>query len=140
MTRTAWEIFQGATVALTRSGTLKDRLNDAYQNHLAWIDEKDLPKELRDDYRAFNNRLTREPPLLRGEDSVRATIRKMSSCEAEDAALAVVRIFSGLQRPAVRATTATVAPFYRPVTSSPAPAELHSEERRDEREPLVAKA
>jgi hypothetical protein len=136
MTRTAWEIFQGATLSLTRAGALKDRLNDAYHSHLVWLDEKDLPKELRDDFRAFSHRLMREPPLLRGEDSVRATIRKMSNGEAEDAAAAVVRMFSGLLRNASRSMpSATVVPLY-----SAAPASLASAELHEESEPLAAEA
>lgn len=135
MTRTTWEIFQGATLSLTRSGALKDRLNDAYHHHLADVDERDLPKELRDEFRAFTQRLTREPPLLRGEDSVRATIRKMSSGEAEHAAAAVVRMFSGLQRSTGgrAAGSATVVPLYSTASSNPQSAELHEE-------PLAAKA
>jgi hypothetical protein len=136
MNRTTWEIFQGATLSLTRSGTLKDRLNDAYHNHLAAIDEKDLPKELREDFRSFNHRLTREPPLLRGEDPVRATIRKMSNGEAEDAATSVVRMFSALQRNSGRAAgSATVVPLYSAASANAVAADL-----RDEPEPLVAEA
>jgi hypothetical protein len=138
MTRTTWEIFQAATLSLTRSGALKDRLNDAYHNHLVDVDEKDLPRELRDDFRAFNHRLTREPPLLRGEDSVRATIRKMSSGEAEDAATAVVKMFSALQRSSAPAR-ATVVPLYTAPASPGTPAaELHPETLHEE--PLAAKA
>jgi hypothetical protein len=136
MTRTIWEIFHGATLSLTRSGALKDRLNDAYHNHLAAIDELDLPRELRDEFRSFCHRLTREPPLLRGEDSVRATIRKMSNGEAEDAATAVVKMFSGLPRNTARsAPTATVVPLYSAAPASPAAAELP-----EEPVPLVAEA
>lgn len=139
MTRTTWEIFQGATLSLTRSGALKDRLNDAYHNHLACIDEKDLPKELRDEFRSFSRRLSREPPLLRNEDAVRATIRKMSSGEAEDAATAVVKMFCSLQRnnssSSRSASTATVVPLY-----SAAPANASPEELEMLPEPLVAEA
>jgi hypothetical protein len=136
MTRTTWEIFQGATLSLTRSGTLKDRLNDAYHNHLAGIAEVDLPRELREEFRSFSLRLTREPPLLRGEDSVRATIRKMSTGEAEDAAMAVVRMFSALPRNTVRsAPSATVVPLYSAAAPSPVEVELP-----EEPVPLVAEA
>jgi hypothetical protein len=115
MNRTPWDIFHGATLSLTRSGALKDRLNDAYHNHLACLDESELPKELREDFRSFANTLTRERPLLRGEDSVRATIRKMSNGEAEAAATSVVRMFCALQRntgPTRSAPTATIVPLY----------------------------
>ena len=84
MNRSAWENFQGATLSLARSGALKDRLNDAYRNHLSCIDETELPKELREDFRSFSDTLTRERPLLRGEDAFAPPIRKMSNDEAED--------------------------------------------------------
>jgi hypothetical protein len=117
MNRTAWDLFQDATLSLARSGALKDRLNDAYQNHLARLDESELPKELRDEFRSFSQRLTREPPLLRGEDRVKATIRKMSSSEAEAAATSIVRMFCALQRSSgptrsAPTGTATVVPLY----------------------------
>ena len=115
MNRNAWEIFQGATLSLARAGALKDRLNDAYHNHLSCIDEAELPKELRDDFRSFNRAITRERPLLRGEDSVSATIRKMSSGEAEAAATSVVKMFCALQRgtgPSRSAPTATIVPLF----------------------------
>jgi uncharacterized protein YcsI (UPF0317 family) len=115
MNPTAWELFQDATLSLARAGSLKERLNDAYQNHLSRIVEAELPKDLRDDFKAFSQRLTREPPLLRGEDSVRATIRKMSNGEAEAAATSVVRMFCALHRgagPTRSASTATVVPLY----------------------------
>ena len=115
MNRSAWEIFQGATLSLARAGALKDRLNDAYRNHLSCIDETELPKELRDDFRSFSHALTRERPLLRGEDAVRATIRKMSNGEAEAAATSVVRMLCALQRgsaPARSAPSVSIVPLY----------------------------
>jgi hypothetical protein len=117
MTRTNWEIFQGATLSLTRSGALKDRLTDAYRNHLSRIDEMQLPREVREDFRSFSRALTREPPMLRGEDAVRATIRKMSNGEAEAAATSVVNMFCALHRgaaPARSAATVTIVPIYTP--------------------------
>jgi hypothetical protein len=115
MNRTTWELFQDATLSLARAGALKDRLNDAYQNHLSRVVEADLPKDLRDEFRSFNNRITREPPLLRGEDPVKATIRKMSAGEAEAVATSIVRMFCAFQRssgPNRSAPTATVVPLY----------------------------
>jgi len=115
MNRTTWEIFQGATLSLARSGGLKERLTDAYRNHLCCIDETELPRELRDDFRSFSHALTRERPLLRGEDAFKATIRKMSNGEAEAAATSVVKMFCALQRgtgSSRSAPTATIVPLY----------------------------
>jgi hypothetical protein len=115
MNRTTWEIFQGATFSLARSGALKERLTEAYRNHLSCIDETELPRELRDDFRSFSHALTRERPLLRGEDAFRATIRKMSNGEAEAAATSVVKMFCALQRgssPSRAVPTATIVPLF----------------------------
>ena len=115
MNRTTWEIFQGATLSLARSGALKERLTEAYRNHLCCIDETELPRELRDDFRSFSRALTRERPLLRGEDAFRATLRKMSNGEAEAAATSVVKMFCALQRggSTLRTSpTATIVPLF----------------------------
>ena len=127
MNRTNWEIFQGATLSLARAGALKERLTEAYRKHLCCIDETDLPREIREDFRSFNHALTRERPLLRGEDAVRATIRKMSNGEAEAAASSVVKMFCALQRgpQSSRSAPAALVPLY--LSSS-------------EREPLAAEA
>jgi len=112
---TAWEKFRGATLSLARSGPIKDRLTDAYRKHLSLIDENELPRELRAEFRAVHESLTREPPLLRGEDAFRATIRKMSLGEAEEIATSVVRMFSAIPRnyapPPRAANAAQVVPF-----------------------------
>ncbi len=112
---TAWEKFQGATLSLARSGPIKDRLLEAYRNHLCDIREDELPREMRDEFRAVSLSFTRERPMLRGEDAVRATVRKMSNEEADRLACSVVQIFSALPRgmPAARhAASAQVVPLY----------------------------
>ncbi len=96
--RTTWEKFQGATLSLARSGPIKERLADAFRNHLAFVAEDELPRELREQFRAVHATMTRERPLVRGEDAIRATIRKMSTDEADRVACTVVRMFSALPR------------------------------------------
>lgn len=95
---TTLDQFQAATLSLARAGSIKDRLTEAYRNHLAFVNEEELPCELREEFRAFSQTLTRERPLLRGEDAVRATVRKMSSDEAAEVAFAVVRMFGAVSR------------------------------------------
>jgi hypothetical protein len=90
--------FRGAALSLARSGSIKDRLTAAYRNHLAFIDESELPVELVEEFRAVSCALSRERPLLRGEDSFRATVRKMSSIEADEVASTVVRLFGEMSR------------------------------------------
>jgi hypothetical protein len=87
-----WGELQGAVLTLVRSGAIKDRLADAFRNHLAHLNADDLPDAARAEFRACHDTLTRERPL-RGEDAVRATVRKMSTEEADEVACSVVRIF-----------------------------------------------
>jgi hypothetical protein len=95
---TTLDKFQGAALSLARSGSIKDRLTDAYRNHLAFVAESELPKELIEEFRAVSLALSRERPLLRGEDAFRATVRKMSSGEADEVASSVVRMFGAISR------------------------------------------
>lgn len=94
---TTWEQLEGAALSLVRSGPIKDRLAEAYRNHLAFVRAEDLPEALRQEFRACHDALTRERPL-RGEDAVRATVRKMSSSEADELACGVVRLFAAIVR------------------------------------------
>jgi hypothetical protein len=122
---TAWDKFQGATLSLARSGSIKDRLSEAYRNYLADISEDELPREIRDEFRSVSLSLNRERPMLRGEDAVRATIRKMSNEEADRLAGVVVRMFAEIPRatsPAARHTpSAQVVPLYLAETASGRP-------------------
>jgi hypothetical protein len=113
---TAWDKFRSATLALTSSDAIKDRLTEAYRKYLARVLEEELPKELRDDFRALGRALTRERPLLRGEDAFRATIRKMSNHEADQVAATVVLMFAAIPRsyaPTMRSSAAAqIVPLY----------------------------
>ncbi len=96
---TAREQLEGAALSLARSGPIKDRLTDAFRNHLAFVKPEDLPAALRAELRACHDALTRERPL-RGEDAVRATVRKMSNQDADEVARTVVRLFAAMAREA----------------------------------------
>lgn len=111
---TAWDRFQGAMLSLARSGAIKDRLADAFRTHLAQVREEELPREMREEFRAVSRTLTRERPMLRGEDAVRATIRKMSNEEADRIACSVVRMFGALPHNAAarHSMPAQVIPLY----------------------------
>jgi hypothetical protein len=78
---------------LARSGTVKERLQAAYRLQLADIDSEQLPSEVRQDFEALRGALTREKPM-RGEDAVAATIRKLSSREADELAANLIEIFA----------------------------------------------
>ena len=89
-------------MTLARSGPIKDRLADAYRNHLALVTAEELPEGLRAEFRACHDALTREQPQ-RGEDAVRATVRKLSAYEADELACSVVRLFAAMVREDTRA-------------------------------------
>lgn len=113
---TTWEQLEGAVLTLARPGTIKDRLADAFRNHLAQVNADDLPEALRAGFRTCHNALTRERPL-RGEDAVRATVRKMSNEQADEVACGIVRMFSALAQQAQPALA-------QPETLAAPPAEL----------------
>lgn len=120
MSTTSFERLQGATLSLARSTPIKERLTDAFRNHLALLEEEELPNELREEFRTLNHEITREPPLLRGEDALRATVRKLSADEAEAIACRVVHLFVDLTRTQTQpaggrqklAKAAAVVPLY----------------------------
>jgi hypothetical protein len=95
---TTLERFEGATLSLAKSALVKERITDAYRNHLALIAEDELPLELREEFRELCGVLTRERPMVRGDDSFRATVRKMSAQDADDVAHRVIKIFASLAR------------------------------------------
>jgi CRISPR/Cas system type I-B associated protein Csh2 (Cas7 group RAMP superfamily) len=95
---TTLDLFEAATVSLTRSTPIKERLADAYLNYLAYVHENDLPADVCEEFRALTDTLTRVSPQLRGDDALRATVRKMSTDDAAAAASAVVRMFGAVSR------------------------------------------
>ena len=108
---TAWDKFQGATLSLARSGSIKDRLTDAYRNHLSAVAEDELPREIREQFHNVRCSLTRECPQ-RGEDAIRATVRKMTSHEAETIAEKVVQMLSVMARSTQYPRAPATTPLY----------------------------
>ncbi len=96
MTR-VYDRLESATLLLTRSGAIKDRLDAAWRQNLATLEPEDVPREVRLPFIELRSVLHRERPL-RGEDAVRATIRKMSNEQAEAYAAQIVRMFCRLTR------------------------------------------
>jgi hypothetical protein len=92
-----YDRLESATLLLTGGGSIKDRLNGAWRQYLAGIDVDDVPRELRLQFLELSSTMQRERPL-RGEDAVRATIRKMSNDDAERQASLIVRMFCRLTR------------------------------------------
>ena len=63
---------------------------------------------LSDEFRALTGTLTRVSPELRGDDALRATVRKMSTDDAAAAASAVVRIFGAVARASTNSSSKSV--------------------------------
>ena len=92
-----YDRFESATLLLARGGSIKERLDGAWRQYLAHLELDDVPREVRTQFRELVAAIHRERPL-RGEDAVRATIRKMSNEEAEGHAANIVRMFCRLTR------------------------------------------
>jgi hypothetical protein len=91
------DLLQQATVKLSQSGSIKDRLADAYTAHLASLDLNELPDGVRTEFAKLCSAMQRERPLPR-ESVVRASVRKMSNDEAAYFAALVVRSFAAVAR------------------------------------------
>jgi hypothetical protein len=92
-----YDRLESATLFLARSGAIKERLEGAWRQCLSRIEADDVPHEIRLQFLELASQMQRERPL-RGEDAVRATIRKMSNDEAERHASVIVRMFCRVTR------------------------------------------
>lgn len=86
-----------AMVKLSQSGPIKDRLADAYATFLSSVDAAAIPERYRAGFVELHTALNRERPLPR-ESVARASVRKMSSEEADRHAALVVHAFAALAR------------------------------------------
>ena len=97
MSAAAWERLHKATLELAKPSALKQRLTDAFKRHLIDLPAHDLPAEVRKDFDALRQSMTR----LRGhhgECPVTATVRKMSIGEADACAARIVALLDTLHR------------------------------------------
>jgi hypothetical protein len=104
---TTWQQLECAALVLARSASIKDRLAEAYRDHLSQVNPEEIPETLRPQFRACLEALTRELPQ-RGEDAVRATVRKLSNPEADEIACSLVRLYAALVRESLRPSEATL--------------------------------
>jgi hypothetical protein len=93
----AWHSLHSATLELVRSTPIKQRLIAAFRRHLSAVHEEHLPAEARGSFGQVMRSLAGVPPM-RGEDAVTASVRKMSTQEADDCAALIVEIFGMLPR------------------------------------------
>ncbi len=102
MSAAAWESLHKATLELARPSALKQRLIDAFKRHLLDFPPGEMPGELRQDFEALKQSMTRVRPQ-RGECAVATTVRKMSIGEADACAARIVALLDALHRTSVTA-------------------------------------
>jgi hypothetical protein len=83
---------------LAGGGPVKQRLAEAFQQHLRDLDPEDLPREQRGPYGALVAAL-QSGPRIGSLDPVAASVRKMSEADAARHAQSIVHMFAGLHDP-----------------------------------------
>ena len=91
-----------ATLELAKPTALKQRLTDAYKRHLIDLPTHDMPSELRKDFDALRQSMTRVRGQ-HGECPVVTTVRKMSIGEADACAARIVALLDTLHRSSLTA-------------------------------------
>ena len=108
-----WESFFSATAMLATAGPIKHRLLEAYRQHLASLEQDQLPKEIREEFSSLTSCMSSVRPL-RGETALQATVRKMSDAEAGVKATQIVNMLGTI----ARSQTQQRAPKLRAVNSN----------------------
>ncbi len=93
--------FAAAVETLIGDGPVKQRLANAYGQHLAELTEANLPTGLRKEFAELQAAVTKVAPAGT-ETRVRATVQKMSAAEAAGHAATIVKLYvelmNGLDR------------------------------------------
>jgi hypothetical protein len=86
-----------AVSVLAGNGNIKQRLTEAYEDHLADLDSDELPLALHQEFADLRRSMARVEPM-NGEGSICATVRKMSIEEADACAKTIVRLYGDIIR------------------------------------------
>ena len=89
--------FHAALIVLAGHGHVKQRLVEAFEEHLADIDADDLPIAVKQSFADLVSEMNRVTPL-RGESPICASVRKLSLEEAGDCAGRIATIFAEVAR------------------------------------------
>ena len=118
----AWDCLHFAAVELVRSTPIKQRIVNAYRQHLALMPEEQLSSDARESYARILRSLHQVRPL-RGEDEVTASVRKMSNQEADECAASIVAMFAQLCRAQIAQgrPSADVVMLHSPESLQPEP-------------------
>ena len=89
--------FHAAVSVMAGNGSVKQRLMKAYEQHLAAIEDDDVPIAIRQEFADLKSQMYRVAPL-NGEGPICASVRKMSSREAGQCGVAIVSLYRELMR------------------------------------------
>ncbi|MDH4072954.1 MAG: hypothetical protein OEV41_07600 [Gammaproteobacteria bacterium] len=89
--------FHDAVSVIVSHGNMKQRLVSAFEEHLALIEDEELPEVIRERFAALKRRMTGIAPL-NGEGHIRATVRKMSMAEADECSRCMLEIYTEMLR------------------------------------------
>jgi hypothetical protein len=87
------EHLEAAAFVLAGSEPLKERLAIAWTKHLASLEARDFPRDVRDEFEELITALHRERALP-GDTVLRASLRKLSTAEASRYAKLIIRTYA----------------------------------------------
>ena len=87
-----WDVFDAAARVLVGAGPVKQRLIEAWRDHLAPLHEKDVPELLRPDLSSLRAAM-HAAHATGGMTAPEVSVRKMSEKEAADHAECVLRMY-----------------------------------------------
>ena len=90
-----WNAFDGAVRILVGTGPGKQRLIDAWREHLAPLHEKDVPEALRPRFTAVRTAMHAAHPTG-GMTAAEVSVRKMSDKDAASHALLILEMYAQL--------------------------------------------
>jgi hypothetical protein len=108
--------FQAAVEVLVADGRVKDRLSRAFEEHLEALNEVELPAAIRAEYASLFAAMHRERPVG-PQNSVRATVQKMSAYQAAQHAASIVEMFVQLASRSGRSDPLRVGDSPKPAES-----------------------
>ena len=101
------ERLEAAALLLAGSEPIKDRLGKAWSTHLADLETRDFPRDVRDEFERLGDVLRRERALP-GDTVLKASLRKLSNAEASRYASLIIRAYG--QVAALKSATLQVVP------------------------------
>ena len=90
-----WDVFHGAVLVLVGAGPVKQRLIDAYRDHLAAVREQDVPEHLRGRLLALRTAM-HTAQASGGLTAPEVSVRKMSEQDASTHAASILEMFAVL--------------------------------------------